>query len=250
MLDSINYRRISRLLKGFYHRKDTGRKPYNPLSMLKAQLLKHLFRIPSDLRLALRLKYDWQAARACRFRKRNPSHGLFTQFRHRLGEETHLKIFNHLLRQLLESGVIIGRVIAVDSTHVKAYSQRSRDNKIGSSDPDARWGVASGASSSDTGCKQPAAPAPRCPSPSPSPHATKTTRPISSLSFRLGASPPLPNPCSPYYDLKLSSLASDISRRCCIAYPPRTLGWGISYHTSRKHRSEATGHNSKVKLDK
>ena len=140
MLDSINYRRISRLLKGFYHRKGTGRKPYNPLSMLKAQLLKHLFRIPSDLRLALRLKYDWQAARACRFRKRNPSHGLFTQFRHRLGEETYLKIFNHLLRQLLESGVIIGRVIAVDSTHVKAYSQRSRDNKIGRSDPDARVG--------------------------------------------------------------------------------------------------------------
>ena len=36
--------------------------------------------------------------------------------------------------------MIIGRVIAVDSTHVKAYSQRSRDNKIGRSDPDARVG--------------------------------------------------------------------------------------------------------------
>jgi transposase len=140
MLDSINLRGLRRLLRGLYHRKGPGRKPYNPLSMLKAQLLKHLLRIPSDRRLALRLKHDWRAARACRFRKRTPSHGLFTQFRHRLGAESYLEIFNHLLRQLYESGVIIGRVVAVDSTHLEAYSQRGRDNKTGRSDPDARVG--------------------------------------------------------------------------------------------------------------
>ena len=140
VLDSINLKGLRRLLGGLYHRKGPGRKPYNPLSMLKAQLLKHLLRIPSDRRLALRLKHDWRAARACRFRNRTPSHGLFTQFRHRLGEESYLETFNHLLRQLFESGVIIGRVVAVDSTHVEAYSQRSRDNKTGRSDPDARVG--------------------------------------------------------------------------------------------------------------
>jgi transposase len=140
VLDSINLRGLRRLLRGLYHRKGPGRKPYNPLSMLKAQLLKHLLRIPSDRRLALRLKHDWRAARACRFRKRTPSHGLFTQFRHRLGAESYLEIFNHLLRQLYESGVIMGRVVAVDSTHMEAYSQRGRDNKTGRSDPDARVG--------------------------------------------------------------------------------------------------------------
>jgi len=140
VLDSVDSKNLRRLLRGFYHRRGPGRKPYNPMSMLKAQLMKHLIRIPSDRRLALRLKHDWRAARACRLRKRTPSHGLFTQFRHRLGEETYLEIFNHMLRQLYESGVIIGEVVAVDSTHIKAYSQRSRDNNTGRSDPDARVG--------------------------------------------------------------------------------------------------------------
>ena len=68
VLNSVNLRGLLRLLKGLYHRKGPGRRPYNPLSMLKAQLLKHLLRIPSDRRLALRLKHDREAARACRFR--------------------------------------------------------------------------------------------------------------------------------------------------------------------------------------
>ena len=94
--------------------------------MLKAQLLKHLLRIPSDRRLALRLRHNRRTARACGFRKQAPSHGLFTHFRKRLGVKTYLKIFNQLLRRLLDSGVVKGEVVAVDSTHVKAYSQRHR----------------------------------------------------------------------------------------------------------------------------
>jgi transposase len=140
VLDSVNLRGLRRLLRGLYHRKGPGRRPYNPLSMLKAQLLKHLLRIPSDRRLALRLIHDREAARACRFRKRTPSHGLFTHFRHRLGEEAYGEIFNLVLKRLFESGAVIGRVIAVDSTHVKAWSQRGGDNKTGRSDPDARVG--------------------------------------------------------------------------------------------------------------
>jgi transposase len=140
VLNSVNPRPIRRLLRGLYHRKGPGRKPYNPLSMVKAQLLKHLLRIPSDRRLALRLKHDRRAAWSCGFRKRTPSHGLFTQFRHRLGEEAYREIFNRILRRLFESGAIIGRVVAVDSTHLEAYSQRGKDSKTGRSDPDARVG--------------------------------------------------------------------------------------------------------------
>ena len=108
--------------------------------MLKAQMTKHLLNIISDRRLALRLRSDHRVARACGFRSRTPSHGLFTHFRHRLGEETYLNIFNELTRKLLESGTIIGKVIAVDSTHLKAYSGRAMDNRTGRSDPDARVG--------------------------------------------------------------------------------------------------------------
>jgi len=142
VLDSISSRSLRRLLRGLYHRNGPGRKPYNPLSMLKAQLLKHLLRIPSDRRLSLRLRHDRRIARVYGFRRRTPSHGLFSHFRRRLGEETYHRIFNHLLRRLIDSGMVKGDVVAVDSTHLEAYSQRSHDNKTGRSDPDARvwWG--------------------------------------------------------------------------------------------------------------
>ena len=140
MLNSINTTHTHRFLKGLYHTKGPGRKPYNPLNMLKAQLLKHLLRIPSDRRLALRLKHDKRAARACGFNKHTPSHGLFTHFRHRLSQDTYKRIFNQLLRRLLEAGAVKGDVIAVDSTHVDAYSRRASDNRTGKSDPEARVG--------------------------------------------------------------------------------------------------------------
>ncbi len=108
--------------------------------MLKAQLLKHLLRIPSDRRLALRLRHDRRTATACGFKKHTPSHGLFTHFRHRLGQDTYNRSFNQLLRRLLEAGAVKGEVIAVDSTHVEAYSHRSKDNRTGKSDPEARVG--------------------------------------------------------------------------------------------------------------
>jgi transposase len=135
VLNSVNTKHTRRLLRDLYHRKGPGRKPLNPMAMLKAQLLKHLLRIPSDRRLALRLKHDRTAAKACGFKKQTPSHGLFTHFRHRLGEETYNRIFNQLLRGLLEDGGVKGTVIAVDSTHVDAYSQRASDNRTGKSRP-------------------------------------------------------------------------------------------------------------------
>ena len=46
------------------------------------------------------------------------------------------------MKQLLKGGAVKGEVVAVDSTAVKAYSQRSLDNKTGKSDPEARVGRA------------------------------------------------------------------------------------------------------------
>jgi transposase len=117
-----------------------GRKPYNPVSMLKVQVLKYLHRVPSDRRLALLLKWDRRIARACGFKRTTPSHGLFTQFRHRLGKDGYEKVFSLILDQLLRRRVAKGKVVALDSTAIKAYSQRDLENKRGKSDPDARVG--------------------------------------------------------------------------------------------------------------
>ena len=127
VLDSLNLDQIRTDLATHYHTDGPGRTPINPLSMLKAQLTKHLLNIISDRRLSLRLKHDHKVARACEFRRHTPSNGLFTHFRHRLGEETYHKVFNRLTRILIESGTIIGKVLAVDSTHLKAFSGRAMD---------------------------------------------------------------------------------------------------------------------------
>ena len=125
-----------------YHGEGAGRRPYPPVSMLKAQLMKHLQRIPSDRRLALLLKRNRRVARACGFKRKTPSHGLFTQFRHRLDKHGYEKVFSLLLEQLLKRRTVIGKVIAVDGTAIKAFSQRSLENKTGKSDHEARVGRA------------------------------------------------------------------------------------------------------------
>jgi len=106
----------------------------------RAQVLKHLLRVPSDRRLALLLKRNRKMAKACGFRRKTPSHGLFTQFRHRLGKDGYEKVFSLLLKQLLRSEAVKGEVVALDSTTIKAYSQRSLDSKSGKSDREARVG--------------------------------------------------------------------------------------------------------------
>ena len=82
MLDSLNLDEIHLNLADHYRREGPGRKPINPLSMLKVKLAKHLLNIISDRRLSLRLKGDHKVARSCGFRRQTPSHGLFTHFKH------------------------------------------------------------------------------------------------------------------------------------------------------------------------
>ena len=133
VLDSLNVKCIRGFLTSLYHSEGAGRRPYDPVSMLKAQILKYLRRVPSDRRLALLLKWNRRLAGACGFKRKTPSHGLFTQFRHRLGRDGYERVFSMLLEQLMESGAVKGEVVAVDNTTVKAYSQRdlgNRGNKI------------------------------------------------------------------------------------------------------------------------
>ena len=47
-----------------------------------------------------------------------------------------VRIFNMLTRILLESGTMIDKVIAVDSTHIKAYSGRAMNNRLSYDQPE------------------------------------------------------------------------------------------------------------------
>lgn len=78
VLGSLDLGSIHGSLTSFYPKIEAGRKSYNPVCMLKAQLLEHLRRVPSDRWFALLLKRNKRVARACGFRHKTPSHGLFT----------------------------------------------------------------------------------------------------------------------------------------------------------------------------
>jgi len=63
---------------------------------------------------------------------------------------------------LLKRGVAKGKIIAVDGTAIKAYSQRSLDNKTGKSHKEARWEEPEEASFLAIKCMRHAAPAVSC----------------------------------------------------------------------------------------
>jgi len=108
LLGSLDLGCVRGFLAALYYGAGAGRKPIPPVSLLKAHLLKHLFRVPSDRRLALLLKKNKLVAGACGFRRKTPSQGLFTQFRRRLGRDGYEKVSSLLLEQLLKEGAVKG----------------------------------------------------------------------------------------------------------------------------------------------
>ena len=72
MLGSLDLGSIRGFLKSLYHKVGRGRKPYPPVCMLKAQLLKQLLQVPSDRRVALLLKRNKRMTGACRFKRKTP----------------------------------------------------------------------------------------------------------------------------------------------------------------------------------
>jgi len=84
------------------------------------------------------------------------------------------------LHALLDSEAVMRGIINVDSNYIEATARRASTTRPGGATPKRSWGRASGVTSSDTGCKLPAALTQKCLSLSSSPHTTQTTRPISS----------------------------------------------------------------------
>ena len=57
-----------------YYSEGAGGRLYDPVSMLKVQILKYLRCVPSGRRLALLLKWNRWLAGACGFKRKIPGH--------------------------------------------------------------------------------------------------------------------------------------------------------------------------------
>ena len=106
-----------------------GRPPIDPVVMVKYLLLGFLYGIPSERQIEQRCA-DSNAFRwylGIDLDERVPDHSTISQLRRR--KPTFRKVFRRLFEevvgQCIEKGMVSGRLVATDSTHVKANASRS-----------------------------------------------------------------------------------------------------------------------------
>jgi transposase len=154
IFDHIDWSFIHHVAENKYSRLPQGAEGYDPISLLKAQLLIYLGEVSSDRKLASALRYDGRLCLLCGFNfLKTPSNGTFTNFRDRLGEDIFYEILHRLIAQAIVLKVITGGDTAIDSTHLWAYSHRfgrktcsckgKCDCPRSYSDTDAQWGAKS-----------------------------------------------------------------------------------------------------------
>jgi IS5 family transposase len=94
----------------------------DPFGLLKALVLQRIERIKSERELERELCKRPELVAACGL-SRVPDHSTFSVFRKRIGNLVE-DVFSALVCKLVEKGVIKADTIAVDSTHLKAYSSK------------------------------------------------------------------------------------------------------------------------------
>ena len=143
VLRRLNLDDIEEVVSEAYHQEGAGRPPRKPIGIFKALIIKRAQQIPSDRELYRRLWYDQDLREVCDIEAEQKPyhHSQMTRFRNRIGIERLERIMNSLVDELLKGGLIIGKVIVMDATFIKAYSRRDpHENSRGGSDPQARVG--------------------------------------------------------------------------------------------------------------
>ena len=108
-----------------------GRPPVDPVVMVKYLLLGFLYGIPSERQIEQRCA-DSNAFRwylGIDLDERVPDHSTISQLRRRKPRfrKVFRRLFEEVVRQCIEKGLVSGRLVATDSTHVKANASRSSE---------------------------------------------------------------------------------------------------------------------------
>ena len=139
----MNLDDLEEVVSEAYHQEGAGRPPRKPLGIFKALIVKRVKQIPSDRELYRRLWYDQDLREVCDIEaEQKPYHPTqMTRFRNRIGVARLERIMGGLVDELLKGGLIIGKIVVLDATFIKAYSKRDiHENSRGGSDPQARVG--------------------------------------------------------------------------------------------------------------
>lgn len=113
-----------------YNRK-YGRPPIDPVVMVKYLLVGFLYGIPSERQIEQRCA-DSNSLRwylGVDIDERVPDHSTISQLRRRKPSfrKVFRRLFEEVVRQCVEKGLVSGRLVATDSTHVKANASRESE---------------------------------------------------------------------------------------------------------------------------
>lgn len=116
----VDFGRIGKSLEGYYDRYQ-GRPSYPIEMMVKALFLEMYYNLSDrEIERQLRYNYLYRWFLGLSFYEREPDATSLVRFRVRIGEEGARKIFEGIVEQAKESGVLIGKVKSVDATHIEA----------------------------------------------------------------------------------------------------------------------------------
>lgn len=128
---------------GLYSRK-YGRPPIDPVVLVKYLLVGFLYGIPSERQIEQRIQTDvalrWYLG--IDLLERVPDHSTISQLRRRKPSfrKVFRRLFEKVVNQCIAEGMVSGRLVLTDSTHVKANASRASEEQIDMPEsPGAYW---------------------------------------------------------------------------------------------------------------
>ena len=117
-----------------YYCADNGRYSIDPVIIVKQLLIGFLYGINSERRLEEECKYNvaYRWFLGLRFDERIPDHSTISQLRRRKFNDAEVfkKLFAHVLRLCVDAGLVSGRLLLTDSSHVKANASQTSKTKV------------------------------------------------------------------------------------------------------------------------
>jgi len=130
---AVNFGFIYEEMKPYYCA-NNGRYSTDPVVIVKSLLIGFLYGINSERRLEQELRYNaaYRWFLGLGFDERVPDHSTISQLRRRKFNEADLfkKLFAHVLNLCVEAGIVSGKLLITDSTHVKANATKMSKIKV------------------------------------------------------------------------------------------------------------------------
>jgi transposase len=124
---AVDFSFIYETLKPYYCM-DNGKYSTDPVVIVKSLLIGFLYGILSERRLEQELSYNvaYRWFLGLGFDERVPDHSTISQLRRRKFNEADLfkKLFMHVLKLCAQAGLVSGKLLITDSTHVKANASK------------------------------------------------------------------------------------------------------------------------------